>query len=278
MRLVEAAASEQDAALLLTAAFTGLRASELRALRWRSIDAANSLIDVGRGFTDEGGEDLPKSYRVRSVPMMPQVALALSKLRGREFFTDDDELVFASPTGSFLDYDQLARRYRSAQQRAGLRLLRFHGLRHSFGTMAVRQFPITDVQTWMGHADIATTRRYIHYAPQLSGSQPSSHVDLGFAAPPAGPGADKCARAVRTLRDAAPWCVQCVAVVGGVAATYEGSWHRGTRAMDSSGDGRGWSGGAAPVEVAGAGVAGAGRVGVRWSPFTRARTRYRTWM
>lgn len=166
MRLVEAEASEQDAALLLTAAFTGLRASELRALRWRSVDAANSLIHVERGFTDEGGEDLPKSYRVRSVPMMPQVALALSKLRGREFFTDDDELVFASPTGSFLDYDQLARRYRSAQQRAGLRLLPFHDLRHSFGTMAVRQFPITDVQTWMGHADIATTRKYIHYAPQ----------------------------------------------------------------------------------------------------------------
>lgn len=98
--------------------------------------------------------------------MMPQVALALSKLRGREFFSDDDELVFASPTGSFLDYDQLARHYRSAQQRAGLRLLRFHDLSHSFGTMAVRQFPITDVQTWMGHADIATTRKYIHYAPQ----------------------------------------------------------------------------------------------------------------
>ena len=208
--------------------------------------------------------------------------------------------------------------------------------------MAVRAFPITDVQTWMGHADIATTRKYVHYAPQpdaapsvsarsstsswvrspscdapadrrgtsrasrcvperpprlrpssrnhptactrprrgprlaLSGSQPSSHVDLGFAAPPAGPGVDKCAQAARTLRDAAPWCVQCVAVVGGVAATYEGRWHRGTRAMGSSG--RGWSGGAAPVEVAGAGVAGAGRVGVRWSPFTRARTRYRTWM
>jgi integrase len=41
-----------------------------------------------------------------------------------------------------------------------------HDLRHSFGTMAVRRFPITDVQTWMGHADIATTRKYIHYAPQ----------------------------------------------------------------------------------------------------------------
>lgn len=32
--------------------------------------------------------------------------------------------------------------------------------------MAVRVFPITDVQMWMGHADIATTRKYVHYSPQ----------------------------------------------------------------------------------------------------------------
>lgn len=166
MLLVENAASAQDGALFLTAAFTGLRASELRALRWRSIDFTNSLVHVERGFTDAGGEDLPKSYRVRSVPMMPQVALALTRLREREFFTADDDLVFASEIGSVLNYDQLARRYRAAQNAAGLRPLRFHDLRHSFGTMAVRQFPITDVQTWMGHADIATTRKYIHYAPQ----------------------------------------------------------------------------------------------------------------
>lgn len=166
MRLVQHAAGEQDGALFLTAAFTGLRASELRALRWRSLDFTNSLVHVERGFTDAGGEDLPKSYRVRSVPMMPQVALALTRLRDREFFTGDDDLVFASDIGTVINYEHLSRRYRAAQERAGLRPLRFHDLRHSFGTMAVRQFPITDVQTWMGHADIATTRKYIHYAPQ----------------------------------------------------------------------------------------------------------------
>jgi integrase len=167
MRLVKHARDEQDAALLLTAAFTGLRASELCALRWRSVDFASSLIHVERGFTDEGGEDVPKSYRVRSVPLMPQVALELTKLRRRELFThDDDDLVFARPTGKVLNYDSLVVRYKAAQKAADLRPLRFHDVRHSFGTMAVRQFPITDVQTWMGHADIATTRKYIHYAPQ----------------------------------------------------------------------------------------------------------------
>jgi integrase len=126
----------------------------------------DSLVHVERGFTDEGGEDLPKSYRVRSVPMMPQVARALADLRKRELFTSDDDLVFANVVGEVLDYDAMYRCYKRAQERAGVRPLRFHDLRHSFGTMAVRAFPITDVQTWMGHADIATTRKYIHYAPQ----------------------------------------------------------------------------------------------------------------
>ena len=165
-QLVDHASDAQDAALYLTAAFTGLRASELRALRWRSVDFGDSLVHVERGFTDEGGEDLPKSYRVRSVPLMPQVAHALQKLRARDYFTADDDLVFASPVGGVLGYDALYRRYRAAQRHAGIRPLRFHDLRHSFGTMAVRVFPITDVQTWMGHADIATTRKYIHYSPQ----------------------------------------------------------------------------------------------------------------
>jgi integrase len=165
-QLVEHASDEQDAALYLTAAFTGLRASELRALRWRSVDFEDSLLHVERGFTDEGGEDLPKSYRVRSLPMMPQVARALAGLRKREFFTSDDDLVFANVVGDILDYDAMYRRYKRAQERASVRPLRFHDLRHSFGTMAVRAFAITDVQTWMGHADITTTRKYIHYAPQ----------------------------------------------------------------------------------------------------------------
>ncbi len=47
-QLVEHAADDQDAALYLTAAFTGLRASELRALRWRSVDFGDSVVHVER--------------------------------------------------------------------------------------------------------------------------------------------------------------------------------------------------------------------------------------
>jgi integrase len=91
-------------------------------------------------------------------------------VRKRELFTDADELVFPNAVGGFFSHDAMYRRYRAAQKKAGLRPLRFHDLRHGFGTMAVRIFPITDVQTWMGHADITTTRKYIHYAPQPEAS------------------------------------------------------------------------------------------------------------
>jgi integrase len=86
LKLAEHAGDAQDAAIFITAAFTGLRAGELRSIRWRWIDFSDSLIHVERGYTDEGGEDLPKSYKVRSMPLMPQVAtvlLAARALHGR---------------------------------------------------------------------------------------------------------------------------------------------------------------------------------------------------
>lgn len=125
-QLAAHAADEQASALYLTAAFTGLRTSELRALRWRAVDFADSLVHVEHGFTDDGGEDLPKSYRVRSVPLMPQVAQVLAQLRNREFFTGDDDFVFLGNAGGVLDYDVMYRQYKAAQARAGVRRLRFH--------------------------------------------------------------------------------------------------------------------------------------------------------
>ncbi len=57
----------------------------------------------------------------------------------------------------------LSRRYKAALARAALRPLRFHDLRHTFGTRMIAKADILKVQEWMGHADIATTQRYLHY-------------------------------------------------------------------------------------------------------------------
>ncbi len=165
MALVRAASSEQDAAIYLTAAFTGLRRGELLALRWRDVDFAGQVIRVRASYA-EGQLTTPKSGKVRSVPMAPDVARALAGLAERGGWTGDDDLVFAGPHGSFLDGRGLRRRYLTAIKRAGLRPLRFHDLRHTFGTRMIGKADIRRVQEWMGHADVQTTMKYLHYVPR----------------------------------------------------------------------------------------------------------------
>jgi integrase len=163
--LVRAAASEQDAAIFLAAAFTGLRRGELVALRWRSVDFTHRSIRVVASYS-ERALSTPKSGRARSVPMAPVVAEALARLAGRGHDHLDDDLVFPGIAGGYLDGSALYRRYKAALKRAGLRSLRFHDLRHTFGTQVVGnpRVSILQLKAWMGHADIATTMKYLHYA------------------------------------------------------------------------------------------------------------------
>ena len=132
MALVRAADSEQDAAIYLTAAFTGLRRGELVALRWRDVDFTGQAIRVVASYTD-GVLTTPKSGKVRSVPMAPEVASALARLAARGEWTADDDLVFVGVAGGYLDASALYRRYKLALKRAGLRDLRFHDLRRCGG-------------------------------------------------------------------------------------------------------------------------------------------------
>ncbi len=163
--LVRAAANATDAALFLTAAFTGLRLGELLALCWRDVDFTGSVIRVRASYA-AGALTSPKSGKVRVVPMAPDVASALAQLGQRLLWTGDDDLVFPGPTGSYLDGSGLRKRYKTALTAAGLRQLRFHDLRHTFGTRMIAKADIRRVQEWMGHADIQTTMRYLHYAPR----------------------------------------------------------------------------------------------------------------
>jgi integrase len=163
--LARAAENEQDAALFTVAAFTGLRLGELRGLRWSDCAFAKHLVHVRRNYT-HGAEGTPKSGRVRAVPLSDQAARALDGLSRRERFTDPDDLVFVDEIGGHVSGWRLRNRFEAALDRAGLPQLRFHDLRHTFGTLAVQGFPITDVKAFMGHADIATTMVYIHHVPQ----------------------------------------------------------------------------------------------------------------
>ena len=159
--LVRAAASEQDAAVYLTAAMTGLRRGELVALRWRDIDFPGQAIRVRANYSF-GQLVTPKSGKVRTVPMVPDVAQALAKLGQRDLFVGDEDPVFTGAAGGHLDASALRRRYQAAVKRAELRQLPFHSLRHYFGSMAVNRATLVQVQSWMGHSHIQTTARYLH--------------------------------------------------------------------------------------------------------------------
>jgi len=161
---------QQDAAIFTTAAYAGLRLGELRSLRWRDLDFEKRLIHVRHSYV-MGSEDRPKSGRVRSVPMIDQVVAELDRLSRRQDWTGDDDLVFVSPTGDHIEDSALRRRFYNALTAAGLKHIRFHDLRHSFGTLAVQVFPLTDVKAYMGHADIATTMIYVHHVPQVGAAE-----------------------------------------------------------------------------------------------------------
>jgi integrase len=171
--LMRAASSEQDAALYLTAAMTGLRQGELRALRWCDVDFTGDRIHVRRSATVGSGAKVkaPKSGRVRSVPMVPAVAEALARLSTRQYFRGDDDLVFPNEVGAIENDTLLRRRYFKALKTAELPPVRFHDLRHVFGSTAVREFQLSDVQAMLGHAHVTTTMRYVHHRPGADDAQ-----------------------------------------------------------------------------------------------------------
>jgi integrase len=150
-----------------TAAMTGLRMGELIALRWRDVDWPSSRIRVRRSHV-RGEYVAPKSRRgSRSVPLADDLAAELERHYGGSKFGGDDDLVFAHPaTGSPLDRSKVRKRFKDALKRADVREVRFHDLRHTFGThMAGAGVPMRTLQEWMGHADFKTTLVYADYSP-----------------------------------------------------------------------------------------------------------------
>ncbi len=155
----------QDAAIFLFAAFTGLRRGELLALRWRNIDLSARLLVVDAAVS-AGEISTTKSRRIRTVPLTEAACKQLETVANRGRWCGHDDFVFCGGTGEFMDGTMLSKRFRRTQQEANVRVRRFHDLRHTFGTTAVRGFDLPKVKEWMGHANLTTTQRYLHSRPR----------------------------------------------------------------------------------------------------------------
>jgi integrase len=192
--LVRAAENETDAALFLTAAFTGLGMGEVLGLRWRDGDFAGESARVERQVNDMGEVTPRKGGLVRSVPMVPEVVQKLAALSQRGWLVGEADPVFPSAmsakrvnavmeeveyaeaqneilVGGFMDRSALRRRFKQARKRAGLRPLRFHDLRHTFGTLLINAANPVEVQPWLGYQDGRTTQRYLHHKSRAGEAQ-----------------------------------------------------------------------------------------------------------
>jgi integrase len=130
-----------------------VRQSELLGLRWRDVDSGSQRVRVRNAFVRgehaaEGKSDLSTK---RSVPMTDRLVIELERWRSRSVFDRPDDLVFAHPhLGTPLDRTKVTRRFQAACRSAGVPIIRFHDLRHTFAThLAAAGAPVRTLQECM---------------------------------------------------------------------------------------------------------------------------------
>src|SRR4051794_25716996 len=159
-------------ALVLLAAYGGLRAGELIALRRRHVDLLHRTVTVVEQVQHPGGGpqlSAPKSAAGRRSVAIPRiVAEALERHLDRYASAGADGLLFPAPEGGYLRLENFRRRVWSpAVTRAGLAPLRLHDLRHTCASLAIAAgADVKVLQRMLGHASAALTLdRYGHLLP-----------------------------------------------------------------------------------------------------------------
>jgi integrase len=180
---------ERYSTLIRLAAYTGLRAGEICALRVGRVDLDIGRITVAESVTDVPVLGLhfsePKTYERRSVTLPPFLADELAKhLTGRP--DDPTALVFTSPEGATLNHKNFYRRhYKPGVVAAGLPPeTRFHDLRHTCAALciALGAHPKA-IQERLGHSSITVTLdRYGHLFPKLDETLTAKLDELYLAA------------------------------------------------------------------------------------------------
>jgi integrase len=161
MKKILAAACERHQLAFKLAALAGLRAGEVRGLRWKDVDLKQGRLVVRQSIC-RGVAAAPKSGHERIVPLLPDLKEAIDRVKRGE----PHELVARNADGDPWSEFALGLAFRRACERAEVRAWRFHDLRHYFVTALFRAgVPANAVQALAGHADLGTTQRYAHVTP-----------------------------------------------------------------------------------------------------------------
>jgi integrase len=150
---------EQARAVFLTLVLTGIRRGELQALRWRDVDLIERVLRVRDSKSEDG---------IRSIALGANLAEELWQHRRRSAFRGDDERVFCHPArGTTYRAEAFEKALGAALMAAGVegRIRAFHDLRHTAITHdAAAGADALAVMTKAGHADMRTTKTYLHLA------------------------------------------------------------------------------------------------------------------
>ncbi|MEM9405869.1 MAG: site-specific integrase [Acidobacteriota bacterium] len=162
----------EHSTLIFTAAYTGLRAGELYALRIGDLDFLRGRIHVRRAQTEVSGRievGTPKSGRERTVSIPPFLRDMLTAHVAR-VAVEPDALVFSNPDGSPLRQSNFYPRvFRPAADDIGRTVLRFHDLRHTCAAFLIDAgaHPRAIMER-LGHSSITVTMdTYGHLLPSL---------------------------------------------------------------------------------------------------------------
>jgi integrase len=130
---------------------TGLRRGELLKLEWTDIDLDRAILTV-RGKT-------AKSKKMRHIPLNREALATLKawKLKAHPVFVFTDAL--GKPLRAIFHWEALRRL-------AGLKVFRWHDLRHSFAPrLVMKGVDLNTVRELLGHKDLKMTLRYAHLSP-----------------------------------------------------------------------------------------------------------------
>ncbi len=128
---------------------TGMRLREILGLHKSQVDFIRNVIELLE----------TKSGKPRTIPIHPDIKPTLQRLC--EQAGENGYLFESEQTGKPIHDIKTA--WRNALDDAEITNLRFHDLRHTFGTRAADGGAhVKDIQAVMGHADVRTTMRYVH--------------------------------------------------------------------------------------------------------------------
>ena len=179
---LEAAKSTPHYTLFYLALFTGMRRSELLALRWSDVDLLLSQLSITRTLHRLKNGDMvfrpPKTAKGRRiVSLSPSTTLVLKRHQESQralrllsgIPTREDDLIFSNLDASPIHPNIVTLAWTRLANRTGLKGIRLHDARHTHASLMLKQgIHPKIVQERLGHSTIAITLdTYSHVAPGL---------------------------------------------------------------------------------------------------------------